>query len=55
MYKELDGPFADFMCFAEIGVALANSSTAVPTSVEILNSEEVYNGFADIISDVGEQ
>ena len=36
-------------------VALANSATVVPTAVKILNSEEVYNGFADFISDAGEQ
>ena len=55
MYKELSGPFADFTYFAKMGVALANSTTAVSTSVKILNSEEVCNGFADFISDAGEQ
>ena len=52
---EADGPNVDFTCFVEMGVALANLATAVPTSVKILNSEEVCNGFADFISDAGEQ
>ena len=48
-------PNADFTYFAKMGVALANLTTAVPTSVKILNSEEVCNGFADFIRDSVEQ
>ena len=55
VWVESGSSFADFTCFAELGVALVNLATAVSTSVEFVNSKEVCNGFADFISDAGEQ